>query len=311
MSFSRQVKREISEREVCDPCCVLAACYGIACFSRYFDARGVVLHTERAFIAQWAKKTFRAAGIRGKVFVKGAERSRTYEFSVKDPFEVDKMLAMFGHTGEETALRLHSDNLECGSCFSCFLGAAFLCSGTIVSPEKRYSLEFVSNRYSLMRDFEALLQDHGFTPGRAVRKGSNVLYFKASEQIEDLLTTMGAGKSALEIMQQKVYRDIRNKANRITNCETANIDKIVAATQKTLHSVRILEKQGVLQTLPPTLQEAARLRRKNPDASLAELAKMASEPVTKSGLSHRFRKLNELAERAEFAAARKNRSDGS
>ena len=283
MSFSGQIKKEIAGREIQRPCCVVAAAYGVACFAKYFDQKGVVLHTERAFVAQWAKAVFAAAGVEGKVYVRGGDQS-SYEFAVKDPFETEKMLALFGHTGEETALRIHRDLFLCDECFHAFAAAAFLAAGTATDPQKGYCLEFLTPRYRLSRDFEDLLTEHEFIPGRAVRKGSNVLYFKSSEPIEDLLTTMGASGSALEIMQLKVYKDFRNRANRITNCETANIDKTVEANRETLEAIRFLEKAGVLQTLPQPLQDAAALRKKAPDLSLAELAELSPEPISKSGL---------------------------
>lgn len=126
------------------------------------------------------------------------------------------MLALFGHTGEEPSLRINSRNFTCEHCVSAFVAAAFLCCGTITNPQREYNLEFLSVRYNLILDFEALLLGHGFAPKHTRRKGSNVLYLKASEQIEDLLTFMGASGAALEIMNLKVYKDFRNKANRIT-----------------------------------------------------------------------------------------------
>lgn len=302
MSFSQDVKKEIAARELTLPCCVSAACYGIACFGRYFDERGVVLHTERAFIAQWAKQVFEAAGVAGKVYVRGPQHKTSYEFAVKDPFEAEKVLAMFGHTGDETAVRIRAENFLCEECFSAFVAAAFLCCGTIVTPEKGYLLEFVHARHKLMEDFAALLAQHDFLPGHALRKGANVLYFKASEQIEDLLTYMGASSAALEIMNLKVYKDFRNKANRIANCENANIDKIVQANRQVLEDIRTLEEHGALDILPQPLQQAAQLRRLHPALSLSELAELSPEPVSKSGLSHRYRKL------AQHAAALRERT---
>ncbi len=295
MSFSGNCKKEIAASPIQRPCCWVAAAYGIACFAKYFDQKGIVLHTERAFVAQWAKAAFAAAGVEGKVYVRG-EDSASYEFAVKDPYEAEKALALFGHTGEETTLRIHGDIFLCEECFAAFIAAAFLASGTATNPQKGYSLEFLTPRYRLSQDFEALLTRHGFPPGRAVRKGSYVLYFKSSEPIEDLLTTMGASGSALEIMQQKVYKDFRNRANRITNCETANIDKTVQANRETLEAIHFLERCGALSSLPQPLQDAALLRRKNPDLSLAELVALSGETLSKSGLSHRLRKLREKAE---------------
>ena len=297
MNFSQKVKREITHREIMVPCCVTSVCYGIACFSKHFDDKGIVLHTERAYIAQWAKSMFSKAGIRGKVFVKGGQAGKIYEFAVKEPFEVEKMLAMFGHSGDETAVRIKFENLLCEKCMSVFTAAAFLCIGTIVNPEKGYTMEFVSGRYQLICDFESLLLEKGFLPKRTVRKGANVLYFKSSEQIEDLLTFMGATKAALEIMNLKVYKDFRNKANRITNCETANIDKMVSANQKVLRAIAVLEENDAMGTLPQPLQYAAELRKQNPEISLADLAELSEEPVSKSGLNHRLTKICKIAEK--------------
>lgn len=164
MSFSQDVKKEIIAREAGGSCCAVAAAYGFACFGKYFDTRGVVLHTEQIAVAQYAKKMFARAGVAGKIYVKGSEESRVYEFAVKEPGEVRRMLALFGHTGEEPSLRINSRNFTCEHCVSAFVAAAFLCCGTITNPQREYNLEFLSVRYNLILDFEALLMGHGFAP---------------------------------------------------------------------------------------------------------------------------------------------------
>lgn len=296
ITFSQQVKREICAKELRNPCCISAACYGVACFGKYFDTRGIVLHTEQKYIAQWAKSVFAQANMRGQIFVRGSKNSPTYEFAVKDPFEVDKMLAAFGHTGGEPSLRINHDNLNCEGCQAAFVAAAFLCCGTMVDPKKSYNLEFVISRFGLAQDLEALLVEKGFAPGRTVRKGINIVYFKSSEKIEDMLTYMGATKSTLEIMDRKVYNDFRNKANRITNCETANIDKTLEAARRFFADIEVLQRAGALQTLEEPLKAAIEVRRQNPELPLAELAALLDEPVSKSGLSHRYRKIASMAE---------------
>ncbi len=295
MSFSQDVKKEIIAHEANRDCCAAAAAYGLACFGKYFDARGVVLHTEQIAIAQYAKSVFRRAGIEGKIYVKGTEENHVYEFAVKEEAEIKRMLELFGHTGEEPNLRINSRLFGCEHCVSAFTASAFLCCGTITNPEREYNLEFLSPRYNLILDFEALLMGHGFMPKHVRRKGSNVLYLKASEQIEDMLTFMGASGAALEIMNLKVYKDFRNKANRITNCETANIDKTVEASGQTLQAIAYLKEQNALEALSPQLREAAKLREENPALSLKELAELFEPPLSKSGLSHRMKKLEQTA----------------
>lgn len=295
MSFAQDTKKEILARVLPKDCCAVAAAYGIACFGKYFDARGVVLHTEQSAVAQYAKRLYARLGIEGKVYVKGKEESRIYEFAVKEPAQVEKMLALFGHDGGETALRINSRNFQCSHCVNSFTAAAFLCCGTMTNPEKEYNLEFLLSRYNLSQDFAALLTGQGFSPKYILRKGSHVIYFKASEQIEDMLTFMGAQNAALGIMQLKVMKDFRNKANRITNCETANIDKAVAASGVTLQAIAQLRRQGAWDALPESLRQAALLREEHPDLSLKELALLFDPPLSKSGLSHRMKKLEQLA----------------
>ncbi len=261
MSFSQQVKLEIAAKKVTRPCCALAASYGAACFGKYFDDKGMVLHTELPEVARYVKRVYSMSGIQGHLF-------------------------------------------GCQGCFQTFVGTAFLCSGTMTDPNKEYNLEFLTNRYNLARDFEALLGEHEFSPHRTCRKGSNIIYVKASETILDLLAFMGAAGATMELMNLKFYRDVRNKANRITNCETANISKVVNANAQTHRAIRYLEEQGDLESLPEALRQAARLRKENPQASLAQLAALSQPPVSKSGLSHRMKKLESLA-----AELQKRRAD--
>lgn len=294
MSFSQDVKKEIMAHEVEARCCPAAA-YGIACFSKRFDVEGIVLHTEQLAVAQYAKSIFGRIGITGKIFVRGSEKTRTYQFAVREAQELEKALTLFGRTGSEPSLRINSVLLASESSIHAFTASAFLCCGTITNPQREYNLEFLSTRYRLILDFEALLTGHGFSPKHTRRKGFNVLYFKASEQIEDMLTFMGAQNAALEIMNLKVYKDIRNKANRITNCETANIDKTVCASGQTLSAIDYLRRHGALDTLPEPLRDAARMREEYPDVSLKELAGKFQPPLSKSGLSHRMKKLEQTA----------------
>ncbi len=294
MSFSGRVKHEIAQITVQRPCCATASSYGAACFSRYFGARGLHLVTEHKAVAQWVWRQFTDAGVRGSVRARGGHAAN-YEFMVDGAYEVEKMLVLFSHTGEETALRINEENLLCDDCFARFVAAAFMCAGVAPNPEKGYTLEFVSPRFLLMNDLMCLLRARGYTPGRAKRKGNHVLYLKNSGQVEDLLTTMGASKSALDIMNLKIYKDFRNKANRATNCETANIGKTVTANRIILEAIAFLQAHDAFETLPARMREAARLRLENPEASLSELLPLCGEPVSKSGLSNRYRSIRRRA----------------
>ena len=174
---------------------------------------------------------------------------------------------------------------------SAFVAAAFLCCGTITNPQREYNLEFLSVRYNLILDFEALLMGHGFAPKHTRRQGSNVLYLKASEQIEDLLTLIGAPKSSLELMEVKIVKEVRNRVNRKTNCETANITKTVEAALEQIAAIRLIESSCGIQALDEDLRELARLRLENPDLSLRELGQALQTPISRSGVNHRLRRI--------------------
>ena len=294
MSFSAQAKQEIIAHRLQRSCCKHSAAYAIACFAKTFDETGLVLHTEMQQIAEYASWLYRSLGIQGEVVEWGNQFGIGYEFSIRQPEQIDKMLALF-RSGDQPALRIESRHINCSQCVGAFLGAAFLCSGTMSDPNKDYHLEFTTTRQMLARDLEGILAQHEFRPKRTLRRGTSVIYIKASEQIEDLLTFMGASGCSLELMNVKVYRDIRNKANRITNCETANIDKVVSANLKSIQAIRYLQEVGAWEVQSEQLRHAGNLRLQWPDLSLAQLAEKFQPPISKSGLNHRLRKLETIA----------------
>lgn len=297
MSFSQDVKAEILCRKVSRPCCCTAAAYAVACFGKYFDDRGIVLQTETEGVAAFAQKMYARCGITGQLLRKERTGSVVYEFSVKEPEEVRKMLDLFGHTGRETALRIKPDCFRCQQCVSYFVSTAFLCCGTATDPEKGYNIEFLSTRYQLSQQLEAILAEHEFHPHRALRKGANTVYIKAGDHIEDLLTFMGAGNAAMRIMEQRMYNEMRNKTNRLSNCETANLGKSVQAAVQVQMAIRTLEEAGALDTLPEPLLTTAKMRMRYPDLPLAKLAEKFDPPVSKAGLSHRFKRIQQTAQR--------------
>ena len=126
-------------------------------------------------------------------------------------------------------------------------------------------------------------------------------YLRKNFQMEDLLTFMGAGGAAMRIMDQRMYNEMRNKTNRLSNCETANISKSVNAAVQVQLAIEKLQAAGALNTLPETLRHTARLRMQYPDLPLAKLAQKFDPPVSKAGLSHRMKKIQEAAARLDAA----------
>ena len=112
-----------------------------------------------------------------------------------------------------------------------------------------------------------------------------------------MLTIMGAAMSALEIMNVKMMKDVRNKINRAVNCDNANIEKTLRAAEKQLEAIELIEKTVGLEELTPALREMAELRYNNPDISLKELGTMLDPPISRSGVNHRLQKISDFADK--------------
>ena len=255
-----------------------------------------MLQTEQELTTQVASQLFARCGVQGDIIEKQRPSGVVYEFSIRAPEQVARMHELFGTTGTETSLQIDPRLIRCQTCVSAYIGAAFLCSGTVTDPQKEYNIEFLTSRTNLARDFEALLAEHEFAPHRTRRNGVNLVYVKSCDNVERILSFMGAAEASAQLSAQKAVKQMRNQINRHTNCDTANLGKTARANAQTLKAIRFLEEQGALKTLPEALQQAAARRLEYPDLSLAALCGCFDPPMSKSGLSHRMKKLEALAD---------------
>lgn len=187
-------------------------------------------------------------------------------------------------------------DVKCDNCRHEFLKGAFISKGNLTDPQKRYHLEYSLSNENERDLIKNELINAGFTPGEAVRKGKYILYFKDSDTISDLLAYLGATNTAFEIMNSKIVKEIRNNANRLVNCDTANIEKAINASQKYVEAIEYLRQCGGIEELPAELRETADLRINNIQASIAELASKTTPPISKSGMKHRLEKILSHAE---------------
>lgn len=176
-----------------------------------------------------------------------------------------------------------------------FLRGAFLACGSMNNPNKEYQLEFILNNEKELNLLIYILNFYNFSFKVTNRQNYLILYTKDSECIEDFLTLIGATKSSLSIMQIKVFKDVRNRVNRATNCETANIDKTVSASYRQIENINYLIKVGAFEKLSDSLKKTAQIRLKNPDMSLREISDELGCVYTKSCISHRLQKINQIA----------------
>ena len=174
----------------------------------------------------------------------------------------------------------------------CFLGA-----GSCSDPQGEYSLEILCRAEGFAVGLCNLLNEYGLTARYALRRNRYVVYLKDGDSITGFLALIGSSMAALDLENVRAEKETRNYVNRTTNCEYANLDKLVAASVKQQQAVNTILRHGHFQRLPKALKEAAELRLNYPDASLQELADMAD--IKKSGMNHRLTRLIEYAQDLE------------
>ena len=293
MSFSSEVKQELCRVPLSRKCCAQAECYGVLLYCNTFSPREIRVITESDSFAQRLPQLLRRA-FRFS-FDRLPDGEGKHIFAVEDPRKLSAVQQLLGGDDRAPALHINFGVLEEPCCRAAFLRGAFLAGGSVTDPRKGYHLELTTSHLSVGREMLALMREMGLEPKAAQRKGNSVVYFKQSDRIEDLLTSIGAPLSAMEVMNAKLEKDLRGSVNRRVNCDAANLDKAVEAAQSQLEAIRRLQEDGRLNSLPDKLKQAAVLRLENPEDTLSQLAELFDPPITKSALNHRLRKLIELA----------------
>jgi len=201
-------------------------------------------------------------------------------------------------TAPEYSARMRADEIrnyeqraKCGACVSHFVRALFCICGSVTDPDKRYHLELSFDSAEESEALCALLGDQGIAGRQTVRKKHYIFYLKDGEAIADFLAYIGANTAAFDFMNSRITREFRSNINRQVNCDTANIEKTLLASQRQIAVIREMEKNGVLGTLPDSLRETAELRILHDQMSMKELGEAHNPPITKSGVSHRLSKI--------------------
>ena len=295
MSFSGDVKTELCRASLDRPCCARAEAYGALLYGNTFTAREVRLMTENeSFAGRLPLLLDRAFDL--KFDRLPGEGERKYIFQLTGEEKIHRIIDAFGFDSRQSpVLHINFGLLEEECCRAAFLRGAFLAGGSVTEPAKRYHLELATSHAQASRELLALLADMGRQPGQTIRNGSQVTYFKSSDQIEELLTLMGAPVSAMALMNARAEKELRNGVNRRVNCEAANLDKAVDAAQEQLEAIRRLYRLDRVESLPAALKETIVLRETYPELTLSQLAEEFEPPITKSCLNHRLRKLVELS----------------
>ena len=173
---------------------------------------------------------------------------------------------------------------------------AFIKSGSMNDPNKKYHLQIMFKTKKKASQMQELLNNFNIHAKIIKKENEYMLYLKDGEEISEFLALIGANSSVIKFEEIRVIKETRNDINRLVNCETANLNKIINTAVKQIEDIKYIKKKNKFNSLPDSLKEIAKLRIENPDISLAELGKLLKEPIGKSGVNHRLKKLSLIAE---------------
>ena len=286
MSFSSELKAEIIEQPIKTSCCRKAFASAIvASKARALEGKielNVDSDANAAFAARYISEFFGASPHVERP--KSGGRCRTVTFESRSALRYLNAVSV----GEPLY------TAKCPACEAAFFKGLFFAAGRISDPTKQYLLEFSPVNYHA--EFTEALSGVGVDARITKRNGRTDIYVKKSSVIEDFFAFIGLNSAAFAFMNATIESEFRNNTNRIVNCETNNISKSVTASHKQILVIDELEKANLLSSLPEELELTARLRIKHRDLSLSQLAAVAVPAISKSGLSHRLKKIMEYAE---------------
>ena len=173
---------------------------------------------------------------------------------------------------------------------------AFIKSGSMNDPNKKYHLQIMFKTKKKAVEMQNLLNNFNIHAKIIKKEKEYMLYLKDGEEISEFLALIGANSSVIKFEEVRVLKETRNDINRLVNCETANLNKTINAAVKQIEDIKLIKKKRKFAALPENLQEIANIRLNNPDISLIELGKLLKEPIGKSGVNHRLKKISQIAE---------------
>ncbi len=311
MSFSSDCKEELSRIPLEDkPCCrqsELAALYmaagalnllGLGKMSVQFTVESaaiarrvfLLLQKEMGIASQVHSVTHaRFGGFKKWVLTVSPQQT---------PLLLHRLSMMETEAGGEAVLRSMTAkpalNRRC--CMRAFLRGAFLGAGTVTHPDRGYRLEISVPDDGFRLAVAKCLQRFELPIRQSSRKETSRLYFTQGEQVSDFLALIGAHQAVMKLEDSRVRREVLGGVNRAMNCDAANLEKLMNASDRQIKEIVGLISSDKFQSLPFSLQEIALARIHAPDASLSELGQMLSPPIGKSGVNHRMRRLMEYAE---------------
>lgn len=300
MSFSTDVKNELARLEPRDANCDKAELLALLRMSGAIILRGlnIGIHfsTENAALARRVLRLLKDNyQVQTEVVITRSRRlkkNNRYQVQVMPSPQVSKAMTELQLLSVEGDLK--NPLLSSHAAKKNYLRGAFLGGGSVSRPSSDYHLEMVTTNETFANCIIKVMQTFSLKAKLTDRKNDYIVYLKDGESIIKFLNVIGAHTAMMELENARIIKDMRNNVNRVVNCETANLGKVVKAALRQVNCIKFIETKMNINELPEALLFIARLRLAYPDASLNELVDHA-EGLGKSGINHRLKKIEELA----------------
>lgn len=303
MSFSMSVKNEAAKVSVREGYLVEAELCGLinTCGSiSIAQGRLVVsLSTENAPVARRIfthLKSFYSDDVNASARKNVKLKRNIYTISLSDDAAIRKLLNFCYGEGDFSIYNEISPDLSDSKSKQAFVRGCFLGAGSVTNPRRGYHFEVVFSNRDAADILKNILNEYQISGNIIERSDKFIFYIKGAEMISDTLTVIGANRSVLEFENVRAMKETRNNVNRMVNCETANLEKIVNSSIEQVNDIMYIDSMIGLESLPDSLYELAKLRLVNRNASLKDLGELLNPKVGKSGVNHRMKKIRNIAD---------------
>ena len=308
MSFTAQVKDELSRVEGACPACAYAQLSAIVRVCGTLSYRGpgrysIRVSTETGAVARtMIKLTHELFDLETPLTVRHSNlhKTRNYLIEIPEQDELEDDLYQLGILvpGRGLATEAPVRLLQRRCCRAAFVRGAFMAGGFVADPRGDFHLEIAVTGEQFALDIISLISEFGVTARLNRRRGAYAIYLKSFDDVVTLLANIGALRSARAIENVRHVKSLKNDVNRRVNAETANLSRTTHAAGAQLVLISEAEKLVGLRQLPPAVREFCELRRAYPELSLADLGALASPPTKKSGMYHRLLRLRTIVAEA-------------
>ncbi len=276
MSYSAELKSSIASQDIKSKCCAAAE----LCALIMMHGKNIFKYDNESFVRRISILATKASEFYGAgVVARKEERGKPFysiEILEKNFYEIDNIKNKF-------------------CCSDAFLRGCFLYSGYISAPDKPARAEISFRNKEPFEICKYQLEQSGIKFNVTTRSNKDIIYIKSIEGVSDFLARIGAVGAMLQFENTIILKNYKSQANRAANCDNANLDKAVSAALRQTAILKDFMKTASFDALPVELKEIAVLRVENESLSLKELGALMTPVLSKSGVAHRLKRLEEAA----------------